>query len=80
MVLADSSVWIEAVRRDGSLEHKVGLEGLLDAAGAMFRGPIKLEVLGGARAEERKRMYQHVYDSYGSGESAYARTTGAEYT
>jgi predicted nucleic acid-binding protein len=56
MVLVDSSVWIEAARRDGSLEHKVGLEGLLDAAEAMFCGPTKLEVLGGARAQERKRM------------------------
>ena len=56
MVLVDSSVWIEAARRDGSLAHKVGLEGLLDAAEAAFCGPIKLEVLGGARAQERKRM------------------------
>jgi predicted nucleic acid-binding protein len=56
MVLVDSSVWIEAARREGSLEHKVGLEGLLEAAEAMFCGPIKLEVLGGARVQERKRM------------------------
>jgi predicted nucleic acid-binding protein len=56
MVLVDSSVWIEAARREGSLEYKVGLEGLLEAAEAMFCGPIKLEVLGGARAEDRKRM------------------------
>jgi hypothetical protein len=56
MVLVDSSVWIEAARREGSLEHKVGLEGLLEAAEAMFCVPIKLEVLGGARIQERKRM------------------------
>jgi predicted nucleic acid-binding protein len=56
MVLVDSSVWIEAARRDGHLEYKVGLEGLLDAAEAMFCGPVKLEVLGGARAQERRRM------------------------
>jgi predicted nucleic acid-binding protein len=56
MVLVDSSVWIEAARRDGSLEYKVGLEGLLEAAEAMFCGPVKLEFLGGARAQERKRM------------------------
>ncbi len=56
MVLVDSSVWIEAARRDGSLEYKVGLEGLLEAAEAMFCGPVKLEVLGGARAQDRKRM------------------------
>jgi predicted nucleic acid-binding protein len=56
MVLVDSSVWIEAARRDGSLEHKVGLEGLLDAVEATFCGPIKLEVLGGARGQDRQRM------------------------
>jgi predicted nucleic acid-binding protein len=56
MVLVDSSVWIEAARRDGSLEYKVGLEGLLEAAEAMFCGPVKLEFLGGARSQERKRM------------------------
>jgi hypothetical protein len=56
MVLIDSSVWIEAARRDGSLEHKVGLEGLLGAAEAMFCGPIRLEVLGGARAQDRRRL------------------------
>ncbi len=56
MVLVDSSVWIEASRRDGGLEYKVGLEGLLEAAEAMFCGPVKLEFLGGARAQDRKRM------------------------
>jgi predicted nucleic acid-binding protein len=56
MVLVDSSVWIEAARRDGSLEYKVGLEGLLEAAEATFCGPVKLEFLGGARPQERKRM------------------------
>lgn len=56
MVLVDSSVWIEAARRAGSLEFKVGLEGLLEAAEGMFCAPIKLEVLGGARKEDRKRL------------------------
>src|SRR5665213_287509 len=56
MVLVDSSVWIEAARRDGGLEYKVGLEGLLEAAEACFCGPIKLEVVGGARSQDRKRM------------------------
>jgi predicted nucleic acid-binding protein len=56
MVLVDSSVWIEAARRDGALEYKVGLEGLLEVAEAAFCGPIKLEVLGGARSHERERM------------------------
>jgi hypothetical protein len=56
MVLVDSSVWIEAVRRDGSLEYKLGLKGLIEVAEAMFCGPVKLEFLGGARVQERKRM------------------------
>ncbi len=56
MVLVDSSVWIEAGRRDGKLEYKVGLENLLDAYEAAWCGPIKLEVLGGARIQERKRL------------------------
>src|ERR1700744_4735933 len=56
MVLVDSSVWIEAARREGDLAYKVGLEGLLEHAEAAFCGPIKLEVLGGARAQDRKRL------------------------
>ena len=56
MVVVDSSVWIEAARRQGRLEYKVGLEGLLDAGEAMICGPIKLEVLGGARPQDRQRM------------------------
>ena len=56
MVLVDSSVWIEAARREGALEYKVGLEGLLEAAEALLCGPVRLEVLGGARAQDRRRM------------------------
>ena len=56
MVLVDSSVWIEAIRRAGRLEVKVGLEGLLEEYEAVWCGPVKLEVLGGARAEDRTRL------------------------
>ena len=56
MVLVDSSVWIEAARREGQLEYKVGLEGLLEYAEAMICGPIKLEFLGGARPQDRSRL------------------------
>jgi predicted nucleic acid-binding protein len=56
MVLVDSSVWIEAARREGDLACKVGLEGLLEAAEAMYCGPVRLEVLGGARVQDRKRI------------------------
>ena len=54
MILVDSSVWIEAGRRNGKLEYKVGLENLLDAYEAIWCGPVKLEVLGAARIQERK--------------------------
>jgi hypothetical protein len=71
MVLVDSSIWIEAARRNGDLLCKVALEGLLEAAEAAFCGPIRLEVLGGARAQDRQRMsayfdcipYQAINDS-----------------
>ncbi len=56
MVLVDSSIWIEASRRAGSLEVKVGLEGLLDAYEATLCSPVMHEVLGGARKEERKQL------------------------
>lgn len=56
MVLVDSSIWIEASRRQGDLAAKVGLEALLEEYEAATTSPVLLEVLGGARKEERKRM------------------------
>jgi len=56
MVLVDSSVWIEALRRDGRLDVKLALENLLEAYEAAWCGPVKLEVLGGARPQERKAL------------------------
>lgn len=56
MVLVDSSVWIEAARRGGSMEVKCGLEGLLEEFQASVCGVVLLEVLGGARETERARM------------------------
>jgi predicted nucleic acid-binding protein len=56
MVLVDSSVWIEAARRSGALEVKVALEALLEAAEATWCSPVKLELFGGARREERRAM------------------------
>ncbi len=56
MVLVDSSVWIESIRRTGRIDVKVALEGLLEEYEATWCGPIRLEVLGGARAEDRKRL------------------------
>ncbi len=56
MVLVDSSVWIEAVRRNGSREMKCGVEGLLEEYQAVICGLVWLEVLGGARPAERQRL------------------------
>ena len=56
MVLVDSSVWIESLRRDGRLEVKLALEGLLEEYEASWCGPVKLEVLGGARPQDRKAL------------------------
>lgn len=56
MVLVDSSIWIEAARRDGDLKAKVGIESLLGEYEAVLCAPVRLEVLGGARQNERERM------------------------
>lgn len=56
MVLVDSSVWIEAARRRGDLATKVSLRALLDEYAAAWCSPVRLEVLGGARREERRAL------------------------
>lgn len=56
MVLVDSSVWIEAARRQGDLATKVALRALLDEYEAAWCSPVKLEVMGGARREERRAL------------------------
>lgn len=56
MVLVDSSAWIEALRRNGDFRVKLAIEGLLDAYEAQWCTPIRLEVLGGARKDERTRL------------------------
>lgn len=59
MVLVDSSVWIEALRREGRLDVKLALEALLDEYEAAWCGPVKLEVLGGARKEDRSTLEEY---------------------
>lgn len=59
MVLVDSSVWIEAARREGSLAIKVGLEGLLEEYEAVCCGVVKLEVLGGAPPHQRASLARY---------------------
>jgi len=56
MVLVDSCVWIEALRRDGDLKVKCAVEGLLDEYQATFCSPVRLEVLGGVRPSEREAL------------------------
>jgi len=59
MVLVDSSAWIESLRRNGDMRVKLAIEGLLEAYEAQWCSPVRLEVLGGARIEERARLGQH---------------------
>ena len=56
MVLVDSSAWIESLRRNGDMRVKLAVEGLLEAYEAQWCAPVRLEVLGGARAEERAKL------------------------
>lgn len=56
MVLVDTSVWIEATRRNGELAFKVGLEALLEEYEAVWCSAVMLEFMGGARKEDRKRL------------------------
>ena len=43
MVLVDSSVWIEALRRDGRVQVKLALEKLLGKYEAAWCGPVRLK-------------------------------------
>jgi predicted nucleic acid-binding protein len=56
MVLVDSSAWIESLRRNGDVRVKRAVEGLLEAYEAQWCSPVRLEVLGGARLEERAHL------------------------
>jgi predicted nucleic acid-binding protein len=56
MVLVDSSAWIEAFRRKGDLYVKLAVEALLEEYEATICPPVRLEVLGGCRQEERRIM------------------------
>ena len=47
------------MRRDGRLDVKLALEGLLEEYEAAWCGPVKLEVLGGARVQEREKLEAH---------------------
>lgn len=51
MVLVDSSAWIAAFRRES--EVQLAVDGLLKAYEAQWCAPVRIEVLGGARADNR---------------------------
>jgi predicted nucleic acid-binding protein len=60
MVLVDSSVWIESLRRNGNIGVKVAMEALLDADAAVICSPVRLEVLGAAKANERRIINEFI--------------------
>lgn len=53
MVLVDSCVWIAALRREGDLFVKCAVEALLEEYEATLCPSVRLEVLGGARKQDR---------------------------
>lgn len=59
MVLVDSCCWIEALRKNGRVEVKAAVQGLLDEFQALLCGPVELEVLGGSRKQERQRIQSY---------------------
>lgn len=56
MVLVDSSAWIEAFRKKGAIEVKYAVAGLLQKQKAIWCSPVRLEVLGGARKNEKRML------------------------
>lgn len=59
MVIIDSTVWVDALRRRGSLETKVSLEALLQVFEAELCAHVRLEVLSAARKRDRALLQQH---------------------
>lgn len=56
MVLIDTSAWIECLRKRGDLLVKLTVENLLDVYEAQWCSPVRLELIGGARKEEREKL------------------------
>ncbi len=59
MILIDSSIWITAARENGDLLTKVALRAVLHDYEALLCSPVRLEVLGGARRDERRRWVEN---------------------
>jgi predicted nucleic acid-binding protein len=56
MVLIDSSAWVEFFRRKGNLEVKLSVACLRNEMQAAICGPVAMEILGGARDEDRSAI------------------------
>jgi len=56
MVILDSSVWIESLRREGDLVTTLAVEALLEEYEATLCSPVRMEVLGGARKQDREAL------------------------
>lgn len=54
MILVDSSVWVEGLRKDGNKGTKQVLGRMLESNMVTTCGPVRLEILGAARKNERK--------------------------
>jgi len=61
MVIIDSSVWIELFRKDGDAATSLAVENLVSEFSAVLCGPVKMEVIGGARPHELRRI-QELFD------------------
>lgn len=56
MVIIDTSAWIDFFLRDGKIEVKLAVKGLLDALEGALCGPVEMEFLGGARPSEMETI------------------------
>lgn len=57
--LIDSCVWITALRREGDLFVKCAVEALLGEYEATLCPPVRLEVLGGSRKQDRPALERY---------------------
>lgn len=56
MILVDSSIWVEGLRRSGDPRVKLRLSNLLDDGVVLTCPPVRLEILGAAKKQERRTL------------------------